>query len=121
MKRLCSFIKKLFTTSETKDFKKVVDDHYGYKELYQHRNELWITLCKCFNPMYVWRTTKHHDGSYYPGYFILGYRMKMGKQITYYLPMELWERCDFAKTRERAPRYDNHTPDDIISRLHNLR
>ena len=97
------------------------DGYHSFKELYEHRNNLWITVCKALNPKFVWKSKLHSDGTYYEGWFILGYRMKPGKQITYHLPMELWEDCKFAATRNRAPKYDGHSPADALQRIKNLK
>lgn len=96
------------------------DGYHTFDELYEHRVSLWITLCKCFSPTLVWRSKKHSDGSEYPGWFILGFRFRQGRQITYHVPMSRWEETNFAKTRSRAPKWDGHTSKDVLERLKQL-
>jgi hypothetical protein len=97
------------------------DGYHTFNELYEHRNQLWIALCKALHPRFVWKSKLHSDGTFYPGWFVLGYRMKHGKQITYHLPMSLWESCDFANTRNRAPKFDGHSSEDVVDRIKNLK
>lgn len=92
-----------------------------YNELDEHRVTLWIALCKCFSNTLVWRTIAESDGSINPGWFILGYRTRPGKQITYHIPISRWEETNFATTRKRAPKHDGHNSQDIINRIMNLK
>lgn len=103
------------------DLGEVSDGYHSFNELYAHRNFLWINLCKALNPKFVWKSKLHSDGTFFPGWFVLGYRMKYGKQITYHLPMELWDECDFAHTRTRAPKFDGHTSEDVLERIKKLK
>lgn len=123
---------------------KISDGYHTFGELYDHRVTLYITLCKAlwaidtmgnnFNSFYnnftgekgkkpkkenfeVWRSRTHSNGSYYEGWFLLGIYKEHGNQITYHVPLELWDDTDFAETLERAPEFDGHTPADVIERL----
>lgn len=114
----------------------VSDGYHTFNELYEHRFELWITICRIaadFKTVFEvlgakptsiviipWRSRKHSDGTAYDGWFILGMPNKEGKQITYHLPDRLWDRCKFAITREEAPEFDGHTSADVIERLKTL-
>lgn len=116
----------------------VFDGYHTFKELYDHRITLWIALCKAlqdwkyppalrndFNDGYdkrVWRSKKHHkrDADMYEGWFVLGYSQEKGGQITYHLPLSRWDECDFAETLEHAPKFDGHSPSDVIERLKRL-
>ena len=102
------------------------DGYHTFEELYEHRHALFIALCRNIewssnptNPddQKVWRAKYHSDGSQYDGWFILGINKEKGKQITYHIPLALWDSTDFATDLGRAPEYDGHTSDDVILRL----
>lgn len=100
----------------------VSDGYHTFDELYDHRVTLWIALCRVgyeyaqFSP---WRSHFHSDGSNFEGWFVLGLTTDFG-QATYHLPEKRWNECGFAKTLERAPEYDGHTPDDVLSIISRL-
>lgn len=108
------------------------DGYHTFTELYAHRATLFITLCKTLKAIDViiekveekdilpWRSKLHSDGTMYDGWFILGLYKEKGKQITYHIPIDLWEDTNFAETLKCAPEFDGHTPDDVIGRLSNL-
>jgi hypothetical protein len=108
----------------------VSDGYHTFGELYEHRITLYIALCKQItNQPYdedgdyqVWRSKKHSDGELAFGgtWFVLGIGEEEGKQITYHLPIEKWDKTDFAKTREKAPEFDGHTAEDVLKRIENL-
>lgn len=104
------------------------DGYHTFTELYDHRIELWIALCKKVQesfdeidrPSPVWRSKVHSDGSSFDGWFILGMYHNYGVQITYHIPMIRWDDCEFAIDLAKAPTFDGHTPDDVINRLKEL-
>jgi len=108
----------------------ISDGYHTFNELYDHRIELWITLCRMFvihingTGIYrsVWRTRLHSDGSYMEGWFVLGLGENgyYGPQITYHLPMSRWDDCKFATTLDKAPDWDGHTSEDVLKRLKKL-
>lgn len=107
------------------DANKISDGYHTFGELYEHRLALYIALCRLLNQKYnlqidgqgVWRSKAHSDGTVWDGWFILGISTIKGQQITYHLPMEKWEQTKFAITLDKAPEFDGHTPDDVLSRL----
>lgn len=112
----------------------ISDGYHTFGELYEHRVTLWIALCKCVqsndyscyngngviidNP--VWRTLLHSDGSRFDGWFVLGCKYNKGEQMTYHLPISEWDNCSFAKTLDKAPEFDGHTPNDVLERIKKL-
>lgn len=103
------------------------DGYHTFEELYDHRIELFIALCKVSQPPYteinpplVWRSKLHYDGSEFIGWFVLGMNKVAGRQITYHLPMVRWADTDFAETLDKAPEFDGHTPADVLERLKRL-
>jgi len=115
----------------------ISDGYHTFGELYEHRIQLFIALCKTIeevclfeteasygseikSKLNTWKSKIHSDGTFFDGWFILGICKEKGIQITYHLPISKWDECDFAKTMEKAPEYDGHTPADILERLKNL-
>jgi len=110
------------------------DGYHTFDELYEHRITLFIALCKKIQDFkyhgdarniagdekIVWKSTKHHDGSEYDGWFIMGIGIDQGEQISYHLPMSKWDMTDFAEYRKRAPKWDGHTSDDVLKRIDSL-
>lgn len=105
------------------DIGKIHDGYHSFDQLYDHRIELFITICKQFiyaadQTRVVWFSEKHSDGSSYPGWFIMGIGIPKGSQITYHLPEKYLERVSNLFTRlDKAPEWDGHTSDDVIERL----
>lgn len=108
------------------------DGYHTFDELYEHRYVLWIALAKvlaetdfsewgsrCPN---VWRSKFHSDGkpAFDGKWFLLGIEKEKGTQITYHLPIERWDECEFAETLEKAPEFDGHTSDDVLERIKKL-
>ncbi len=104
------------------DIGETSDGYHTFNELYEHRIVLWIALCKELNrrDIAVWRSRLHSDGSSFEGWFVLGVRGDVGKQITYHLPLHKWDECDFACTLETAPTFDGHTSADVLERIKKL-
>jgi hypothetical protein len=102
----------------------ISDGYHTFDELYDHRITLYIALCKelAKNPLTdnTWRSQLHADGSNYDGWFILGIFKEKGNQITYHIPNERWEETNFAKTLDKAPEFDGHTPADVLERIKSL-
>ena len=113
--RMINFIISFFKLADL-----ISDGFHSIKELYEHRNELWIMLCR-ENRDLCWKSRVHSDGSYYDSWFLLGITLPDGRQLTYPLPFKYWYRCDFVKTLDKAPEYDGHTAGDVLDRLRSMR
>jgi len=107
------------------DIGKVSDGYHTFDELYELRNLLFIALMKAY-PDKSWRAYNHYDRTIHKRWFIAGHEGWFiaginldGKNITCYLPMEMWELLNDSgvKTLRDAPKWDGHTPKDVISRL----
>jgi len=105
------------------------DGYHTFDELYEHRNRLYIELCRSIairameknheNP--VWLSAKHSDGSRYTGWIVLGIFYEKGKQITYHIQERFFSEVNhFATYLEKAPEYDGHTSNDVVQRLAKL-
>ena len=108
------------------DTNQISDGYHTFEQLYEHRIELWIAFCNkvgmVYKGYYFWKSKTHCDGSKWDGWFISGVETKKGKQITYHLPEKYWDMLKYPQIRtlKKAPEYDGHTPDDVISRLRDL-
>jgi hypothetical protein len=100
----------------------VSDGYHTFDELYNHRNVLFVQLCKTWYTLYptanIWRSIKNSDGSMWKGWFIMGLGKEEGKQITYHLPIEFWEQTHFAETLDIGL-WDGHTSKEVLERLTN--
>lgn len=106
------------------DSMQVSDGYHTMDELYAHRTELYIALCKIlsgdddFQPTCsVWKSRLHADGSSYDGWFILGIYKEEGRQISYHIPLDRWNDLPLAQELEKAPPFDGHTSANVIERL----
>lgn len=109
-----------FKTYYTESMGDVSDGFHSFNELYDHRIELFIQLCKKIDEKQhgrVFRTRVHSNGAVWPGWFMLGIDREAGKQISYHLPDSRWDEVDFAFDEEIAPEWDGHTPADVLIRL----
>ena len=101
----------------------ISDGYHTFDELYEHRFELWMALCR-ETRAFSWRSKVHSDGSNYDGWFVLGLKVTPGVQITYHLPLRLWDRCSFVnqtfETADDVPQFDGHTSADVLERLRSL-
>lgn len=97
----------------------ISDGYHTFGELYEHRIELFIALCKAHTGV-AWKSRVHSDGSVMEGWFIMGLYEFEGGQISYHLPEIYWDRCAFIRTRDQAPAWDRHTSADVLKRLREL-
>ena len=100
----------------------ISDGYHTFGELYAHRIELYITVCRILAAeLCVWMSYKNSDGQKLFDWFILGIEHEKGLQITYHLPNNRWDECSqFAGILDKAPDYDGHTAKDVLDRLQKL-
>ena len=122
----CEMVDGLATTERmyeiTGERIQVSDGYHTMDELYAHRIELFIALCRYMHDRHgcVWRARMHSDGKGLPGWYIMGIYKGAGDQMTYHLPDDTWERTAFAETLDRGPEWDGHTSADVLKRLRDL-
>lgn len=120
-----------FARAEGEDDMQVSDGYHTMDELYDHRITLFIALAKQIthqpycddNKFGVWRSKRHSDGELCFGtgtQYVLGIGKEKGSQITYHIPIERWDETPFAEELEKAPEWDGHTSNDVLSRLKEL-
>lgn len=120
---LNEIIKASSATKEL-DTNLISDGYHTFGELYDHRIALFIALARKYRDLMleeradpeVWKSKKHHDGSSWDGWFIMGIGKERGKQISYHLPISDWGRIE-CEELEAAPEWDGHTPADVVERL----
>ena len=90
------------------------DGYHTFDELYEHRMYLFAVICnQNFNK--AWKSLKHHDGTMYDEYFIVGVTTDEG-DYTYHYHIDNWEYFK-VKEIEFAPEWDGHVPSDITRLL----
>lgn len=96
------------------DVADVSDGYHTFNELYDHRTALFLALAKALNV--GWRSKLHADGTIFYGWFIAGLSLPTG-EISYHLPLYMWDTAHYMHTYDRAPGWDGHTPLDVVERL----
>ncbi len=90
------------------------DGYHTFNELYHHRMILFSVICNG-NPLRAWKSWKHHDGTMYDDYFIVGIETIAG-QYTYHYHKDHWSMFR-VRVLDNAPEWDGHKPEDITRLL----
>jgi len=97
----------------------VSDGYHTFDELYDHRVTLFGALCLAY-PALSWKSRLHSDGTSMDGWFVAGMRLPSG-MITYHIPDSEWSKMFYLVTElELAPKWDGHTPADVVQRLREI-
>ena len=93
------------------------DWYHTFKELYEHRISLFISLIKC-NPTISWRANNNDDWWHRDWYFVAWMHLPNG-DISYHLPEDKWTTLDWLwiATTLNAPKRDWYTASDVVKRL----
>ena len=96
---------------------KTSDGYHTFNELYEHRTHLFVALIR-INPAISWRAINHEDGTMFDGWFVAGMHLPTG-DISYHLPISMWSMLDGVniETMNKSPKWDGHTPNDVVARL----
>ncbi len=109
----------------------ISDWYHTFWELYKHRIHLFIALCSMINSLNNWvrfftkewkcsntiiKSKKHFDWSEFEWWFIIQLET-WAWQISYHLPNEYWDKCEFIETVDKANEWDWHTSDNVLERL----
>lgn len=97
------------------------DEHHTMDELYMHRMALTLALGRSL-PKKVpkYKSKQHDDGSMFDGSFIVGIELPGADgYISYHYGLEYWDLFseDVWEVLPKAPKFDGHTPDDVVKRL----
>jgi len=91
------------------------DGYHTFNELYEHRHALFLALCSTLRE-YAWKSHYQSNGVRQAGWFIAGIDLPDGESISYHIPDKMWPYF-LVKERHKAPKWDGHTSQDVISRL----
>lgn len=97
------------------DVGNVSDGYHTFKELYEHRCTLMVALMYS-NKEFSWWSRLHADESAFDGWIIVGMTL-LGHQITYHIPDKWVEMLEGISELKKAPVWDGHTSQDVLSRL----
>lgn len=101
-------------TFEVESKGQISDGSHSFNDLYHHRMILFSVICNN-NKQIAWKSWKHHDGTMYDDYFIVGVTTKEG-DYTYHYHKDDWDRFN-VKEIPLAPEWDGHKPEDITRLL----
>lgn len=101
---------------EVENAGQISDGYHTFDELYHHRMVLFSIICNTYSDV-AWKSWKHHDGTMYKNYFIVGIETPHG-QYSYHYHMDEWNIFK-VKELDFAPTWDGHKPEDI-GRLYSL-
>lgn len=88
----------------------ISDGSHTFDELYYHRMILFSIICND-NSSCAWKSWKHHDGTMFDDYFIVGINTPEG-QYSYHYHKDHWDRF-WINELDFAPEWDGHQPKDI--------
>lgn len=96
------------------------DGFHTFAELYDHRRALTAVLAANAAQMgAAWRSKQHHpddDPMFEGGYFIVGIVLDVGT-ISYHYKLKYWDNFATVPELPHAPKWDGHTPADVVARL----
>lgn len=92
----------------------ISDGYHTFDELYYHRMILFAVICNN-NKDKAWKSWKHHDGTMFDDYFIVGIETVEG-HYTYHYHKDHWEMFKVGEM-VTAPEWDGHQPKDITRLL----
>lgn len=88
----------------------ISDGYHTFDELYYHRMVLFSIICNTYKNQ-AWKSWKHHDGTMYDDYFIVGITTDKG-DYSYHYHKDYWDLFKVQEL-EKAPIWDGHKPEDI--------
>ena len=94
------------------------DGYHTFNELYHHRAILFSVICNAM-PDKAWKSKLHDTGDMFDGMFIVGIETPEG-QATYHYDIDPYWDMFKVKELEKAPKWDGHTPQDVIERIAKL-
>ena len=104
-------VRNIGTMMNSDNCGEVSDGDHTFADLYHHRAILTMGLFNS-HPEMCWKAKKHHDGTMYDGYFIVGMETPYG-QATYHYEMSYWTLFHINEL-DFAPEWDGDTPEQVI-------
>lgn len=105
-----SVLKDIEIGLEGVDIGRVSDGYHTFDELYYHRMILFAVICNTYKDK-AWKSWKHHDGTMYDDYFIVGVFTPDG-DYSYHYHKDYWDLFEVDEY-DMAPEWDGHKPSDI--------
>lgn len=125
-----STVQRFIDALPSEDRAQLSDGFHSFEELYETRNALFVALCAAISAAYgeyifsgndfLWRSKRHPNGVELEGYFLAGINQESGRQISFHLPIEMWDDFPHNDILDKAPPFDGHTTKDVIERLKDL-
>ena len=103
------------------DKSQISDGYHTFAELYEHRHALFLALVSTMPECFV-MSRRHSDGKLCFGgheWFIVIGELPTGDQISYHLPVSLWDSATKTGVREveKALSWNGHTSEDVVDSL----
>jgi hypothetical protein len=115
-----AYTERLAGIAEHLDKKNVSDGYHTFGELYEHRHHLFLlALEEVRKYLPTFKTKKNKEGEEWDGWFIAGFFLADGRQVSYHLPVKYWDRVGVLEI-ERNVEYDGHNAMDVLERLEYL-
>lgn len=107
----------IFIVVDPGDIGDISDGYHTFDDLYQHWMVLTLALMRLY-PERSWRSKLYAEGDnlMFEGFFIAGMTLPTG-QISYHYKLEHWRRFEGVHWLAHAPKWDGHTPEDVVIRL----
>jgi len=112
MSKLLNIQAQIFALNESPG--SLSDGSHSFDELYYHRMILFSVVCNVFRDR-AWKSKKHHDGTMYDDFFIVGVTTDEG-DYSYHYHLDHWDKFDVMEL-EFAPEWDGHQPSDVTRLL----
>lgn len=106
--------KKEFKPAMRQVIGEISDGYHTFNELYYHRMILFATICNQ-NKEKASKSWKHHDGTMFEDYFIVGIDTPDG-QFSYHYHKDHWHLFEVQEL-DLAPVWDGHEPKDVTRLL----
>lgn len=105
----------------------ISDGQHTFGELYHARATLFAVFCYNYMDLtrvgkedstwYAWKSKLHHDGTMYPGYFIIGVTNKdTGKYMSYHYDLAYWDFFDVDEV-SHAPEWSPEVDLNLIDTI----
>ena len=99
------------------DTKNLSDRYYKVRELYEHRLILFKIILHTY-PDLAWKSKRHYEDEMFNGDFIAGITTPIGN-ASYHFKLDRYDEFNIREL-ERAPKYDNYTPEEALARINTL-
>ena len=96
------------------DRSQISDGYHTFEELYEHRNLLFLCLCRALSHRLDFYKAFDFETD---GWFIVYLVFSDGSQISYHLPERYWNLLIDVDIVIKDEMFDGHSSEDVINRL----